>query len=184
MKQAPQNLPVALALGRAMILASRPKEGLDVLSDALTRHPDSPEAWDAWLSGLDDAGRPDELVKEFARLPASLSADPRFSKHRGMAARNSGDHAGAVEAFRRACEADPGDGVTLYRLSRAMRLAGDPAERARAGGQLRDQQPGRDVHPGLHYLRGDEARAWETVAKGDPASRAAGVPGPEGVESP
>ena len=39
------------------------------LNGALDRHPESPEAWDAWLTGLYDASEADKLAHEFARLP-------------------------------------------------------------------------------------------------------------------
>jgi tetratricopeptide (TPR) repeat protein len=79
----PEDLPISLTLGLALIRVNRSSEGLDILEDTLRRYPDSPEVWDAWLTGLYLASEADKLAKEFGRLPGALAADPRFAKHEG-----------------------------------------------------------------------------------------------------
>ena len=88
-REHPENLPLALTLGQALVRDSRGAEGIEVLEAALRRHPDSPEAWDAWLAGLYGAFQFDRLAEEFARLPRSMADDPRFAEHEGMVAQNA-----------------------------------------------------------------------------------------------
>ena len=52
-RQQPNDLPLALAVGLALVHNSQSAEGIAVLRDALQRHPDSAAAWDGWLTGLD-----------------------------------------------------------------------------------------------------------------------------------
>lgn len=192
----PENLNLAISLGLALIHDSRGAEGLEVLRDALNRHPKSPEAWDAWLTGLNDAGRPEELAQEFARLPKTLANDVRFAKHEGQVAQGAQDWPAAASAFGRAFTREPYNGVLLYRLSRAVRLAGDKAETERVDQLLSTYQSafkqlrgvvdealaiktlGLEPQPGLYQRladlreqmgRPDEARAWHhLVLRDDP----------------
>jgi len=97
-RQHPDSLSLALAVGLALVRDSRSAEGIEVLSEALRRHPDSAEAWDGWLTGLDEGHRPDLLGREYAELPGCLAADLRFAKHEGNVAQ-------AVRAWPRAVTA-------------------------------------------------------------------------------
>ena len=99
-----------------------------MLRDALRRYPDSVEAWDGWLTGLDDGHEPDLLRQEFSRLPKALAADQRFAKHEGSVAQGVGDWPKAVAAYHRAYEFEPFNGVVLYRLRMAVRAVGQTAE--------------------------------------------------------
>jgi tetratricopeptide (TPR) repeat protein len=121
-RQHPAHLPLALAVGLALVHNSQSAEGIAVLRDALQRHPDSAEAWDGWLTGLDESYQPDQLRQEFARLPRSLAADPRFAKHEGNVARGAQDWPRAVQAYRRACAFEPFNEVVLYQLRMALAL--------------------------------------------------------------
>src|SRR4051812_27451445 len=78
-RQHPESLSLALAVGLALVRDSRSIEGIEVLRAAVQCHPHSAEAWDGWLTGLDEGHRPNLLAQEYARLPASLPADPRFA---------------------------------------------------------------------------------------------------------
>ena len=127
-RQHPAYLPLALAVGSALVHNSQSAEGIEVLRDALRRHPDSADAWDGWLIGLDEGYQPDLLRREFARLPKSLAADPRFAKHEGTVAQGARDWPRAVDAYRRASAFEPFNGVVLYRLRMALRAAGETAE--------------------------------------------------------
>jgi tetratricopeptide (TPR) repeat protein len=131
-RQHPTDLPLARAVGLALVHNSQSAEGIAVLRDALRRHPDSAEAWDGWLTGLDASHQPDQLRREFARLPQSLAADPRFAKHEGAVAHGDRDWPRAVNAYRRAFAFEPFNGVVLYRLRMALRAAGETAELHRA----------------------------------------------------
>ena len=86
-REHPENLRLTLVLGQALVRDSRGAEGIAVLESALRRHPDSPEAWNAWLAGLYGAYQFDRLVEEFGRLPKAMADDPRFAEHEGMVAR-------------------------------------------------------------------------------------------------
>jgi tetratricopeptide (TPR) repeat protein len=124
----PGYLPLALAVGLALVHNSQSAEGIDVLRDALQRHPDSAEAWDGWLTGLDEGNEPDLLSQEFARLPKSMAGDPRFARFEGNLAQKAGDWPRAVKAYRRAFAFEPFNSVVLYRLRTALLAAGETAE--------------------------------------------------------
>ena len=127
-RQNPTYLPLALAVGLALVHNSQSAQGIEVLHDALKRHPDSADAWDGWLTGLDEGYQPDLLMREFAHLPQSLAADPRFAKHEGNAAQAARDWPRAVKAYRRAYAFEPFNGVVLYRLRMALQAEGETAE--------------------------------------------------------
>ena len=127
-KQHPENLPLAVTLGLALIRVNRGDEGIEILHEALRRHPDSAKAWDAWLTGLFQASETDRLAQEFARLPKALAADPRFAKHEGMIAQIAKDWRAAARAFSRAFAFEPYNWGVCYRLRFVLRQAGDTAE--------------------------------------------------------
>jgi tetratricopeptide (TPR) repeat protein len=124
----PENLTLALVVGLALIHDSRPEEGLRVLEDALARHPAALEAWEGWLTGLDDSFQPQRLAKEFSRVPQVLSTNPVFTKHEGAVAQGMGDWSRAINSYRRAYAYEPFNGPVLYRLQMAVRVGGDRAE--------------------------------------------------------
>jgi tetratricopeptide (TPR) repeat protein len=121
------HLPLALTLGRALTRVNRAEEGLEVLNGALCRNPDSPEVWDAWLSGLYQASEVDKLADEYARLPSGMASDARFAKHEGMIAQTSQDWPRAVRAYRRAFAFEPSNWGICYRLLFVLRQAGETA---------------------------------------------------------
>jgi tetratricopeptide (TPR) repeat protein len=124
----PENLPLSVTLGLALIRVNRGDEGIQVLHEALRRHPDSPQAWDAWLTGLYQASEADMLTQEFAHLPKALAADPRFAKHEGMIAQIAKDWPAAARAYGRAFAFEPFNWAVCYRLRFVLRQAGDTAE--------------------------------------------------------
>ncbi len=196
-REHPDNLPLALTLGLALVRDSRGAEGIEVLEAALHRHPESPEAWDAWLTGLYGAFRPDRLAEEFTRLPGSMADDPRFAEHEGMVAQDARDWPRAVRAFRRATEYEPSNGILWYRLRAALRQVGDAAELERVNRwytsfeeafkrmrptyheALATPNLGVSPYPELYHRladlrermgRSDEARAWHRrVLRDDPS---------------
>jgi tetratricopeptide (TPR) repeat protein len=196
-RQHPDNLPLALTLGLALVRDSRGAEGIEVLEDALRRHPDSPEAWDAWLTGLYGAFRSDRLAEEFDRLPKAMADDPRFAEHEGIVAQDARDWPRAVRAFRRATMYEPHNGILWYRLRAALRQVGDAAELERVNrwytsyeeavkrmrGVYEEAIAVKDIgvspHPELYHRladlrermgRPDEARAWHRlVLRDDPS---------------
>jgi len=127
-KQHPENFPLSVTLGLALTRVNRSEEGLQVLQDALRRHPDSPAAWDAWLSVLYQASEADKLAQEFAHLPKALAADPRFAKHEGMIAQLAGDWPRAVRGYLRAFAFEPFNWGVCYRLRFVLRQAGNTTE--------------------------------------------------------
>jgi tetratricopeptide (TPR) repeat protein len=188
------TLNLALIVGLALVHDSRPDEGLEVLRDALRRHPDSADAWDGYLTGLDDAHQPVMLAREFARLPAALASEPRFAKHAGAVAQATRNWPAAIRAYRRAFELEPFNTVFLYRLRMALRAAGEQAEMERVDQRLTAQQEafkqmrplytealaertlGLAPHPELYHRladlreklgRFDEARAWHRLVLRD-----------------
>jgi len=127
-KEHPGNFPLSVTLGLALTRANRSEEGLQVLHDALSRHPDSPEAWDAWLTGLYQASEAEKLAQEFDHLPKELAGDPRFAKHEGMISQFARDWPRAVRADLRAFAFEPFNWGVCYRLRFVLRQAGNTAE--------------------------------------------------------
>jgi tetratricopeptide (TPR) repeat protein len=196
-REHPEDLTLNLILGQALVRDSRGAEGVEVLEAALRRHPDSPEAWDAWLTGLYGAFRYDRLAEEFARLPKAMADDPRFAEHEGMVAQNARDWPRTVRAFRRATAYEPYNGILWYRRRIALRQVGDTAELERVNRwytsfeeAFKRMRPvyhealavptlGVAPHPELYHRladlrermgRPDEARAWHRlVLRDDPA---------------
>jgi tetratricopeptide (TPR) repeat protein len=195
-RQHPENLPLSLTVGLALVRDSRGEPGVEFLESVLRRHPDSPEAWDAWLTGLYGAFQFDRMAKEFDRLPKAMAADLRFAKHEGMIAQNARDWPRAVRAYRRAVAREPYNGILSYRLRAALRMTGDTAELERVNrsytsfeesfkqlrpvyqGALADSTLGLTPHPQLYQRladlrermgRPEEARAWHRlVLRDDP----------------
>jgi hypothetical protein len=108
-------------VGLALVRNSQSDEGIDVLRDALKRHPGSAEAWDGWLTGLDESFQPDLLTREFAHLPESLAADPRFAKYEGTVAQVARDWPRAAGACRGSRDQDTRAGAAHGTLSTAGR---------------------------------------------------------------
>ena len=127
-KQHPEHIPLNLMLGLALIRVNRSDEGLELLESTLRHDSASPEAWDAWLSGLHLASEPDRLVQEYSRLPKRIAGDPRFAKHQGMVAEIARNWPRAVQAYGRAFEFEPYNWGVCYRLRFALQQLGHTAE--------------------------------------------------------
>lgn len=193
-RQHPEYLPLAVSVGLALVRNSQADEGIAMLRNALDRHPDSAEAWHCWLAGLDESFQAERLRREFARLPGSLAADPRFARHEGSVAQEVGDWPRAVAAYRRAYALEPFNAVVLYRLRMALRAAGETAELERVDQRLsvyrnafRQMRPayaeafaiktlGLEPRTELYHRlallreqmgRSDEARAWHRLVLRD-----------------
>ncbi len=127
-KQNPENLPLGVAVGLSLVHDSQSGKGIEVLRTVLQQHPDSAQAWDGWLTGLDDGFEPDLHRQEFARLPQALRTDLRFAKHEGAVAQGARDWSRAIAAYHRAYIFEPYNGVVLYRLRMAHRAVGETTE--------------------------------------------------------
>ena len=125
--QAPSDLHVSLTLGLALARTGHSERGLELLARLAHDHPGEADAWEAWLTGLDDAGEIEALESAFGELPATLAGRPRFARHEARLAQERGDFAAAIAAYRNALAVTPGDQAIEYRLARALRLAGDIA---------------------------------------------------------
>ncbi len=192
----PEDLYTAIALGLALVRSSRFDQGLAILRDTVTRHADSPEAWDGLLRGLDESRQADDLAQAWAKLPPDLAADPRFDRHRGAVAEGRRDWSAAADSYLRAWQADPSDLPVLYRLSRVLQIAGRRTEADAFGLKARDAMAARDralalyreanadktlglvPHPDLYHRiadlreqmgRADEALAWHRLVLQDQA---------------
>lgn len=204
----PADIPSSLAYGLALVHDSRFDDGLAVLQRVVKQAPDRPEVWEAYLNGLADAGRIDELTRELERVPASFRDDPRFAAARGWAASQRDDWPKAVSEFTRAWRARPGDASIAYRLQQALRAAGRPEELARledefaavaaARTRIRELWDEIDALPGLGHAgypvqfnqvadvlelfdREEEAAAWRSLARQQLAAPpGAPVTAPEG----
>jgi tetratricopeptide (TPR) repeat protein len=124
----PHDLHSSIALGLALVRNGELDRGMDLLRRTLDAHPESPAAWEAWLTGLDDGGRLDELGSAVGRIPPALATDPRFARFRGRVAQERQDWKVAAQEYRRGLRHDPHDAKLRYRLARALRQVGATAE--------------------------------------------------------
>jgi tetratricopeptide (TPR) repeat protein len=164
-REHPEDLHTALALGKALVRTSRPDEGIEMLRAAGSRFPENPDAWDALLTGLEESFRFDELDQALGRLPASLSAQSRFAKFRGIVAQSRKDWPAAVAAYLRARDHDPANVQVLYRLCQALRAIGrdgeiEPFERRRRSLELAREQALR-VYEEADAVKSLEAKGHE-----------------------
>jgi tetratricopeptide (TPR) repeat protein len=154
------------------------------------RFTDDPDAWNALMRGLDEAGKIDDLASELGRIPSAMASDPRFDRYRGAIAQHRQDWPVAVEQYKRAWRADPSDFRVLYRLSRVLRVSELLSEadlldhKVRAALEAKDQilplyeeanavkTLGTAPHPDLYHRlaglrermgRNDEAVAWHRM---------------------
>jgi Flp pilus assembly protein TadD len=140
-RQHPDDLHTAIALGLALTRAGKVEEGIDELRRVVQTHPESVEAWDCLLTGLDESGQVDVMDEELERLPPVVSESPRLRKHRARVAQGSDRWKEAVDLYLQAQRAEPYNRVVEYRLSRALRHVGEATEAQRLEQRLR----GRDV---------------------------------------
>jgi tetratricopeptide (TPR) repeat protein len=186
----PRDLHMAIALGLALVRNSRVDEGLSNLRDLAERFALDSDARDALLLGLDEAGKFDDLASEMDRLPSAMVSDPRFDRHRGAIAQQRQDWPVAAEQYESAWRRDPSDFRVLYRLSRALRMAGRMADadtfdqKVHAAQDAKDQilplyeeanavkTLGTAPHPDIYHRlanlrermgRDDEAIAWHSM---------------------
>jgi len=137
---------------------------------------------------------PERLAQEFARLPRTLAADPRFAKHEGAVAQINRDWPAAARAYRRASEFEPFNGAVLNRLRMVLRAMGENTEAERVNQRFTASQDARkqaravyeelsslktlglepqiDLYHRLAMLREemgrfDEARAWHRLVLRD-----------------
>jgi tetratricopeptide (TPR) repeat protein len=136
----PGDLHSGVAMGLALTRANQVESGIDQLRSVVRTHPDSVEAWDALLTGLDESGQVDIMEEELERLPAALADAPRLIKHRARIAQDDNRWNEAVDLFRRARADEPDNRVVEFRLSRALRHAGEAAEAGRIEERVRRRE--------------------------------------------
>ncbi len=119
----PEGVHSCAALGLSMIRSSQVEKGLVVLRELVSRQPSSEIAWDALLTGLDNAPRPDEFLRTMDQLPVSMARLPEFASHNGRAAELRRDWPAAIVAYRRGLQFDPADFETAVRLARVLGFA-------------------------------------------------------------
>jgi tetratricopeptide (TPR) repeat protein len=199
-RQNPDDVRSAVALGLALVRDGRVEPGVDLLRRAAHRHPGRPEAWDGLLSALDESGQVDAMEEALDRLPRALADAPQLARHRARIAQERRDWESAVRDYRRARVAGPFHRVVEYRLSRALRHAGRSAEADAIEGLVRRHdvaiqevrplydaadaladfgaRPYPDLYQRLADARErmqlhDEARAWHRlVLRADPRNAA------------
>jgi tetratricopeptide (TPR) repeat protein len=127
-RQHPQDLHSALALGLARVRSGQVEAGIDELRRVVQIHPEQVEAWDCLLTALDESGQIDIMEEERERLPAALAEAPKLWKHQARVAQGSNRWQEAVDLYRLAQAAEPYNRAVEYRLSRALRHDGATAE--------------------------------------------------------
>ena len=124
----PRSVGPRIALGRNHIRDSDLELGLRVLETVADENPRDPDALDALLSGLHDAGHLEEFLERFEGLPDEFKSAPRFARHAGLVAENRGDWESAIASYRIALEFDPADSSLYIPLSRGLQFTGRDAE--------------------------------------------------------
>jgi tetratricopeptide (TPR) repeat protein len=159
-RQHPDELHSALALGLAQVRAGQVEAGIEQLREVVRLHPGRVEAWDTLLTGLDESGQIDVMEEELERLPVEISRSPRLSKQRARVAQDRRRWKEAVALYRGAQAAEPYDRAVEYRLSRALRHVGETEEAERIDRRVRR----RDV--AIQEVRPLYDRATETPSLG------------------
>jgi tetratricopeptide (TPR) repeat protein len=136
----PDDRHALAALGLALVRNSQTDEGLALLDDATRRWPESLDAWDALLTGLDAAGQPERQAAAWDRVPRQCREDDRLARHAAHAAWSRHDWAGAARAYRRAWDARPDDVTSAYRLARALHALGQHDQAALCDRFVREAQ--------------------------------------------
>jgi tetratricopeptide (TPR) repeat protein len=189
-RKSPQDLYMAIALGLATVRNSQTDAGLSSLRNLAERFTNNPDAREAFILGLDEAGKIDDLVGEMSRLPQAMASDPRFDRYRGAIAQQRQDWNVAAQHYERTWRRDPSDLRVLYRLSRVLRLGGRLSEADLVDRKVHDAQEAKNQilalyqkanavktlgtapHPDLyhqladlreHMGRDDEAVAWHQM---------------------
>ncbi len=157
----PDDLHAVLTLGRALVRNSQTEEGLATLDAVSRRWPESVNAWDALLMGLDAAGQPDRLAEAWARVPPPWHDDARMARHEGNTAQARGDWAGAARAYRRAWSARLDDVTSAYRLSRMLHALGRHDQASGCDRFVRGAQAAQAELPGLYK----EADAFQDLGR-------------------
>jgi tetratricopeptide (TPR) repeat protein len=146
----PDDLRAVLTLGRALVRSSQADEGLALLDDATRRWADCREPWEALLTGLEAAGRPERLAEAWGRVPPRWRDDDALARHAGDAAMARGDRAAAARAYCRAWEARPEDVASAYRLARLLHAFGRDDQAADCDRFVRGAQAARAELPELY----------------------------------
>jgi tetratricopeptide (TPR) repeat protein len=118
------RITLAIALGRT----SSVDQGLEVLKPLLEKSPGDPDAWEAWLTVLEEGGEIDRLIAAVDQIPSALAGSPRFARFVARAAQEKGNWKEAAEGYRVAIQFAPADQSFHYRLIRALRSNGDKNE--------------------------------------------------------
>jgi DNA-directed RNA polymerase subunit alpha len=169
--------------GLALMEAGRPGDAADTLLEILDKEPEG-EHLAACLEALLRAARAEEAEKLFPKGKdgGALGSDARAQYLRGFCADLLGNRAEAVELYRRALEADPEHGPTLFRMGFVSDLAGDDDAALdyykRAAG-LRPPTQNALLNLGVLYEdRGEYSRAvdcYRKVSEAEPANERAGM---------
>ncbi len=138
-REHPADQHSGLALGLAQVRAGQINQGIGELRRVVQSHPESVEAWDGLLLGLDESGQIDAMEEEFGRAPPDVADSPRMLKHRAKIAQDRKRWKEAVNFYRRAQAVEPYNRVVEYRLSRALRHVAETGEADRIEGRLRSR---------------------------------------------
>src|SRR5581483_1668928 len=106
--------------GLVLVRDGQIERGVEVLRRAVGDHPESEEAWEGLLTGLDDAALATEFIEAMDGLPTRLSDRPRLARLVGRADELRGRWPEAATAYIRALEFDPGDLTTRVRAARVL----------------------------------------------------------------
>ncbi len=105
-----------LALGQALLAAGALQEAVDFLELGILRNPHSPDLLETFALSLAAAGVMEEARDVFELGVKRFPARASLWNNLGTARARGGDRAGAVEAYRRALEADAGYGQAQENL--------------------------------------------------------------------
>ena len=134
---------LAFELVRLHEREDRPEEALAALALLAERIPEDREALEARARIEEASGQSEALVRTLTRLDAFVGGTDQASLRRRLAALHAdcGDAAQAMEAFRAALEAEPGDVESLAALETLLAEAGEHGELAEVRARLARQLP-------------------------------------------
>jgi predicted Zn-dependent protease len=126
--------------GLRLLARGQAAEAAERFAAAVQAAPDNPAYHDAWGQALIATGALDRGLGEM-EVAARLSPSPDYSRSLARALNRAGRNADAIDAYRRAADADPGHVETLRELADVYLRANRPTEAVPVLRQAANERP-------------------------------------------